>query len=196
MKVRVEPLLGEAIGCTLPDLARLRIEVFRDYPYLYDGDLAYEVNYLDRFSQAPDALIVAAFDGDRLIGASTGAPLRHQQESFRTPFTGKGISVDEVFYFGESVLLADYRGQGLGHVFFDERENHARSLPETRICAFCSVIRPDGHPARPAGYRSHDRFWRKRGYTPLEGVIARFAWREVGATGETEHSMQFWMRPI
>ena len=31
------------------DLARLRIEVFRDFPYLYEGDLDYERQYLSTF---------------------------------------------------------------------------------------------------------------------------------------------------
>ena len=35
-------LTGDAVAGALDDLARLRIAVFRDWPYLYDGDVAYE----------------------------------------------------------------------------------------------------------------------------------------------------------
>ena len=44
--MRVEALRGADLEAVIDDLARLRISVFRDWPYLYDGDLAYERAYL------------------------------------------------------------------------------------------------------------------------------------------------------
>lgn len=35
-------LTGDTLTSALDDVARLRISVFRDWPYLYDGDLEYE----------------------------------------------------------------------------------------------------------------------------------------------------------
>ena len=32
---------SDAISAVIPDLARLRIGVFREFPYLYDGSLDY-----------------------------------------------------------------------------------------------------------------------------------------------------------
>ena len=78
---------------------------------------------------------------------------------------------------------------------FDAREAHARDLGHD-FSAFCSVIRPADHPARPADYRPLDDFWRKRGYAPLEGVFARFSWKDLGQPRETEKKLQFWMRPL
>ena len=52
-------LTGDSVGAVLDDLARLRIAVFRDWPYLYDGDPAYERDYL-RAYQSPGAVVVAA----------------------------------------------------------------------------------------------------------------------------------------
>ena len=40
--IQLESLTGDAARATLLSLARLRIEVFYAFPYLYDGDLAYE----------------------------------------------------------------------------------------------------------------------------------------------------------
>ena len=39
--LRIERLSGDALLQYLPELARLRITVFRAFPYLYDGDMAY-----------------------------------------------------------------------------------------------------------------------------------------------------------
>jgi len=91
--------------------------------------------------------------------------------------------------------MPDYRGRGVGHGFFDAREAHARALGHD-ICVFCSVIRPEDHPARPAGHRPLDAFWRGRGYAPVPGATAHISWKELGAEEETDHALQFWMRRL
>ena len=40
MSLELKPLTGEALSAALPGLAKLRITVFRAWPYLYDGDAA------------------------------------------------------------------------------------------------------------------------------------------------------------
>lgn len=193
MSLRVDSLTGEAIAPVIEGLAALRIRVFRDWPYLYEGDAEYERKYLQVYRANPRAIVVAAFDGPTLVGAATGLPLVDADAEFQAGFEGQEIS--DIFYCAESVLLPEYRGQGAGHRFFDLREDHARALGFRRVC-FCGVIRPENHPARPADYRPLDGFWKRRGYAPLPGVTARFGWRDIGATEETEKPMQFWMRNL
>jgi GNAT superfamily N-acetyltransferase len=194
--LRYEALTGAALAAAVPALAELRIAVFRDWPYLYDGDPAYEARYLARFAAAPDAVMIAAYDGDRLVGASTGLPLAAEHAEFTAPFATAGHDVARVFYLGESVLLPRYRGEGAGHRFFDGREAHARALGRFALTAFCRVMRAAGDPRRPAGYRDLDPFWTKRGYAPVPGLVAQFSWTEIGATEETPQAMQFWARPL
>ena len=145
-------LSGAALAGYLPELAQLRIRVFRDWPYLYDGDLAYEERYLQTYIQAPDSVIVLAFNGDSVVGASTGIPLKHETADVKQPFIDAGFDIDSVFYCGESVLLSAYRGQGAGVEFFDQREAHAREIGGFAYSCFCGVQRPDNHPSRPADY--------------------------------------------
>ena len=187
-------LTGDAVGAVLDDLARLRIAVFRDWPYLYDGDLDYERDYL-RAYQSPGAVIVVAYDGDRVIGAATGAPMEDHADDFSAAFAHRPEPLEQIFYCAESVLLPEYRGHGLGHAFFDGREAHARALGR-RYSAFASVIRPDDHPLRPQGYRPLDGFWQKRGYAPLPNVVAGFDWKDIGATETTRKPLQFWMKEL
>lgn len=190
----VRPLGRDEMLGRLADVAGLRIAVFRAYPYLYDGDLAYERDYLASYVSSPGSVIVGAFDGDRLVGASTGVPLDHEPEWAQAPFRAAGIPVAEVFYLGESVLHPEYRGAGVGVRFFEERERHASSLGR-RLAAFCAVERPNDHPARPAAYVPLDAFWGRRGYERTD-LSTRLSWREVGDDVETEKSMRFWWKRL
>ena len=194
-EITVRALTGADLESALDGVAALRIAVFRDWPYLYDGSQEYEREYLQTYRDSADALLVGAFDGDRLIGASTSTPMEDHAEGFAGPLATIGLPVKSILYGAESVLLAAYRGQGLGHRFFDLREEHARRLGRSHV-AFCSVVRPDTHPLRPGQFRSNDAFWLGRGYRPLPGVFGEFAWKDVGDAAETTKPLQFWMRAL
>lgn len=200
--VSVEPLKGGALAAALPALARLRIAVFREWPYLYEGSLDYEQGYLARFAEAEAAVIVAAKDtaSSEIVGVATGAPLGEHTKEFVPLFEGHGFDPARVFYCGESVLLPAYRGRGIGHAFFDHREAHARSVSGpsggyTHI-TFCGVVRAGDDPRAPSGYRPLDGFWRKRGYEPVAGLIGSYSWREIGQDAETRKQMRFWMKAL
>ena len=195
MSLDFHTLTGAQIAPAIDGLAALRIRVFRDWPYLYEGDPDYERGYLRTYQDNPHAIIVAALKGDRLVGAATGLPMRDADPDFAAAFEDTAHRLSDIFYCAESVLLREHRGQGAGHRFFDLREAHARALGLSHI-AFCSVIRPDDHPARPAGYRALEPFWRKRGYAPLDGVIAQFRWRDLGDDHETAKPLQCWMKRL
>ncbi|HET6321337.1 MAG TPA: GNAT family N-acetyltransferase [Hyphomicrobium sp.] len=196
MALEVKSLTGEEINAVLPALARLRIAVFRDWPYLYDGTLDYEEKYLATFAAAPGAVCIIAKDGDDIVGASTAAPMIEHADEFAEPFEKAGFDLNRIFYCGESVLLKSHRGHGLGHAFFDGREAHARKLGGFTHSTFCRVVRPDDHPLKPADYVPLDGFWKKRGYAPVEGLIATYDWKDIDQPGETTHQMQFWMKPL
>jgi GNAT superfamily N-acetyltransferase len=189
-------LTGRELGPVLPALAELRIRVFRDWPYLYDGTLEYEASYLRKFSAAKDAVIVVAREGERIVGASTASPLLGHADEFAKPFAEQGYDLDKVFYFGESVLLPEYRGRGLGRAFFDVRESHARRSGPFEIAAFCAVVREASDPRAPAGYHPLDAFWNKRGYFKQEALTTTFPWKELGQDEEVLHPMQYWIKRL
>lgn len=195
-EIQVRRLAGDALGPWLDAVARLRIAVFRDWPYLYAGDLDYERGYLQAYARSPDSVFVLAFDGDAVVGASTGLPLADDTDQFQRPFRDAGRAVDDVFYFGESVLLPAYRGRGLGHRFFDEREAHAAALGRFAWTGFCAVDRHPADPRRPAGHRGNEAFWAKRGYLRQPGLTVHLAWQEIGEPAPTDKPLTFWLRPL
>ncbi len=195
-ELAVKELIGAEIAAVIPDLARLRIAVFREYPYLYDGSLEFEAEYLKTYLACPDSLVVVASDGDRVVGASSALPMIAETSEVQEPFLRAGFALEQVFYLAESVLLPEYRGRGLGHAFFDARENHARRLGGYRFSSFCAVQRPANHPARGEDYRTLDGFWQSRGYEKREDLQTAFSWREIGEDRESLKPMTFWVKPL
>ena len=194
--VVLEPLSGETLRAALPDLAALRIRVFREWPYLYAGDADYERRYLATFAAAPGAVVIGARDpgSGRMVGAATGCPLAHADPAFAAPFRAAGHDPADWFYFGESVLEPTHRGRGIGVAFFTARAAQARAQGFARAC-FCAVVRDAGDPRASAGHTPLDAFWTRRGYRRLD-LTTSFPWREVDAAAESDHPMAFWGREL
>ncbi|WBO60379.1 GNAT family N-acetyltransferase [Acidocella sp. MX-AZ03] len=139
-KLELETVTGEEAQAALPDLARLRIEVFREFPYLYDGDEAHERDYLQTYVRVKGAAIVLARIGERIVGAATCLPLSAETQAVKTPFLEAGIDISDIFYFGESVLEKAYRGRGLGLGFSSRASARpAPMAPPWRRSAPCSA---------------------------------------------------------
>lgn len=187
-----DPELRRQLG----DLARLRIEVFRDFPYLYDGTADYEEKYLKTYTDCAESVVVIVRDGDKAIGATTGLPLDAETEEFQQPFVENGLDPKSVFYCGESVLLRNYRGRGIYAKFFAEREGHARSLGRFSWASFCCVQRPADHPLRPTDYQPLDPIWAKFGYVRHPELATEYAWKDVDQAEETLKPMIFWLKPL
>lgn len=188
-------LTGDEMRARLDDLARLRIAVFRAWPYLYKGTMGHEREYLPRYAEARTGTLVVARDGERIVGASTALGLDEEGDTVRAPFEAAGMDHSRIFYFGESVLLPEYRGQGVGVRFFEEREAAARAHGYSHA-AFCSVMRPEDHPARPADYVPLDGFWARRGYVKRPDLVGTFHWKDIGDAGESAKPMVYWMKTL
>lgn len=195
MSLVVERVRGAEIERHLLALAQLRIDVFREFPYLYAGSLDYERTYLANYASSPAALVVIARDGDRIVGASTAMPLATHSDDVVPALRGAGYDPERVYYFGESVLDRTYRGRGLGNAFFVEREAHARALGFA-TATFCAVHRPADHPRRPADYQPLDRLWIKHGFTRRPDVTTTFSWLDLDDTVETPKPMVFWTKEL
>ncbi len=193
--LNLETITGSRISSAVAELARLRITVFREWPYLYDGDEAYERDYLEVYARCPEAAVILARDGGTVVGASTCLPLTEETQAVRQPFEMRGIDVRRFFYFGESVLLPAFRGKGVGVTFFDVRER-AACAAKADFAVFCAVRRPENHPKRPKNETDMPRFWQARGYIPLPGVFCEMRWTEIGQAETLSHELDFWIKPL
>lgn len=191
----IKSFYGPEITPYIPALAELRIKVFYDFPYLYKGNLEYEKNYLEIYPKSAKSVLVAAFDGDQIVGAATALPLLDEADYVIAPFKEAQMNLSDIYYFAESVLLKDYRGLGLGHQFFDGRELAAQKFNFKTVC-FCAVNRPVDHSQRPTDYRPLDEFWLKRGFVKQPQLMSEFSWCDLDESVETKKKMTYWMREL
>lgn len=194
-------LNGSEIKSYLDRLGILRISVFREYPYLYEGTLEYERAYLAPLSESMDSLVVLVIDGDSIVGFSSATPLSSTHKELQIPFYNHNIEIGRILYLGELVLLPDYRRKGLGRRLMQENIQYAIDKQRFDSLALCAVDRSNYPINPPSGYRSSDSLWRLAGFvragedgTPL--IEATFSWRVVGETEESEHPMTFWTRSL
>jgi hypothetical protein len=194
--IKALPFTGKNVKNYLPSIARLRVEIFRDFPFLQEKTIDAELDLLKKYIQCEEAIVVIVFDGSTIVGASTGIPFHCESEAMQRHFQHHRQDPASFFFFSESLLLKPYRGRGIGHHFFDLREEHVLQLKQfPRIC-FCSIIRPADHPKKPIDYMPLNDFWRKRGYTEHPEMQYSLTWQDHHEKKPTEKSLIFWIREL
>jgi len=188
-------LTGAVIADALNDLATLRLEIFPEYPYLYQGRREDEIAYLGTYAKTPDACVILACDGSTVIGAATGMPLVHEDAQIRDAFAGTTFPLNEVYYVGELLLRPTYRNCGLGRKLLAQLESLIRSLGSYRRLTCATVERPDDHHMRPRDYAPITRFLARTGFVQLFGVTTCFMWLETDGV-KRDHPMQFWSKEL
>ena len=191
--LQIHQVHGPDLEPFIEGLGRLRITVFREYPYLYEGTLAYEREYLKSYLNSANSMVALVLDGDEIVGATTCVPMVDEGPEFQEAFVKAGYDLSTICYFGESILLPSHRGKGLGKEFFRLREDHAQRLG-AKITTFCAVDRPASHPLQPSDYTPLDGLWKKQGYERHPELQATFHWKEAGEPEESPKTLTFWVK--
>ncbi len=194
--IKVIPYTGSEAKKFIPEIARLRMEIFREYPFLYIGDYEYETKYLHKFISAKDAIVVVAWNGDEIIGVSTGLPFAFESAEVKKPFVEHGLLPNDYFYYGESVLQKKHRKKGIGHLFYVEREKHVRNLKVFKAICFCTVERDKEDPRRPADFKPLNGFWAKEGFIQHPELTCQIPWQEIDEPSETPKTMVYWIKNL
>ncbi|MCB0420571.1 MAG: hypothetical protein KDD61_06230 [Bdellovibrionales bacterium] len=196
MSVKIESVSGRELEDWLDRLAELRIEVFREYPYLYEGDIDYEREYLQTYVKSARSHIVLVLDDTKLVGASTAIHIMDESEEFKSPFIKNHYDLSNIVYFGESIIKKEYRGQGLGRRFFELRETFSKQiLSDLKWTTFCAVERECNHPLQPEGYKNLHGLWEKMGYKRIDQLKTQYRWKDIDKDIEDAKNMVFWTKP-
>jgi GNAT superfamily N-acetyltransferase len=178
----------------------MRIEGFRDFPYLYEGNFAYEEKYLEGYAKEARALLIRVLDGEDLAAVATATPLASSADIVAEAperFAALGHDPAEFYYYAEILVKKAYRGRGIAERIYRERERLAREWGYKHLC-LAVVQRPEAHPLRPADYKSPERIWVRDGFVKTTIEIA-FSWPTILAPGKVEdreNPMTFWMRRL
>jgi len=194
-ELKIIRLKGNAILPYISDLAKLRIKIFKDYPYLYEGNLEYEMNYLKTYISFADSIMILIIDREHIVGASTAIPLEFETVEFKKPFLDHGMKIQDIFYLGESVLLPNYRGKNIYRHFFNERESTAIEYG-CCITAFCGVERSPDDSRRPNNYVPLDKVWEHFGYEKHPELCAFYEWKEIGEATISKKPLVFWLKNL
>lgn len=145
--IAIETLKGKQLVSHLSELAKLRLTVFREYPYLYEGNLDFERHYLSLFANSEDAFLAIAKEGNKVIAAISGFPLDCAQKEIRNAFTHYPMSTKEIFALCEIVVLKEYRSQKIGTLLYREFENQLSSSRYKKIVLW-QVIKSQNDPKK------------------------------------------------
>lgn len=189
-------LIGNDIIEGIDEIARLRIDIFAEYPYLYDGCVSYEVESLSKFANIKQSFMVVMKDKGHIIGLLTGLPLAHEQPAVRRPFTNSMYPLNSTFYFSEVLMYPAYRGNGFASKLFKLAEQYVSQLCTYMYIALANVVREANHLKRPSAYRPLDGMWQHFGYKPLANHICIMDWQEHGDDHETAKPLMFWIKSL
>jgi len=187
MKIIRGPGIAKYIDC----LGKFRISIFRDFPYLYDGDISYERKYLGRYAQSESAVLCLVDDEHGLRAACTGIPLRDEEDASKSVFSVEEVA--NIFYIGEVMIRADARRGGLGQKLLSEMIDLAAADGYRQIVLF-TVDRGFDPPLRPERYWSPEPLWRKFGFERDPEKRVLFSWKDVGSDVATAKPMSVWIR--
>ena len=188
-------LVGAEALAAVEAIGRLRIAIFREFPYLYEGSMEYERRYLQTYFRSPLSLVILVEHQGAVIGASTGLPASDAEEEVRAPLVARGFDPSQVFYCGEALLLPEYRGRGISSQFFGCGDRYARQIG-AKWQTFITVVRPDDHPSKPPHYSSLDVLWAAQGFAKVEGLTTHMRWKDLGHPVETDHLLEYWLKPL
>lgn len=188
-------LLGVEAQERLETIARLRLSIFREFPYLYDGKMEDELAYLKQYADNNEAAVIITLAGEEIAGAATGLPLSCESAEMTAPFAATPYPVESIYYIGEMLFYPPYRNRGLGTECLSLMDQYVRSSGKYRYLTCATIIRPADHPLRPDDYLPIERFLERNMFLKLQGVATSFAWKELDGV-RRDHDMQFWIKEL
>jgi hypothetical protein len=194
--IHVRSFTGLGLRPYIHSVAKLRLEVFKEYPYFKDPDLTQEMHYLRKIASCREAIGVLIFDGTTLVGVSIGYPLDAAEPALLGPWKGHTQEINGYFYFENSSLLKRYRGRGIGHHFFDAKEAHVAHHKKYKHICFCIPDSLESDLNRSSDFLLPIDFWRKRGYIHHPEMKGMLAWKKIGEAHPKEHRMSFWVKDL
>jgi len=199
--LKIEVYTGRAISEHIFEVAEFRIRYFRDFPYLYAGNLGYESEYLAGYAKDSSSILVKISDeGGKLLGVSTGLPLATDADILEGAvemFVNAGLAPKDYYYYGEIILDYSIRGHGFSRCVYSLQDSYAHARGFSKV-AIATVVRDAGDPRRPVDMADAVVVWKGLGFTKT-GIEFDYHWPTIesdGAVLDRLNPMVYWTRGL
>lgn len=196
----IKLLTNQEVTPLLPFVASLRINVFREYPYLYDGNFKEEMDDLEHCAQLPHNAIAIAYHKNTPIGFLYGIPLVEFQSHFENPvidlFKEKNLQPETCYYFADVIILPEHRGNHLTKKLFDVLEAYAQENGYSS--ASFITENHEVHPLKPVDYKSLAPLWTYLQYKKT-GLQSEGSWQTHqpdGSIKKQKHLADIWFKQL
>jgi GNAT superfamily N-acetyltransferase len=200
MNITIEIFTGNDSEPYIETVSKLRIEAFKEYPYLYMGELDYERQYMRGYTKDDRAMIAIATCDGKLAGISTGIPLTSDSEivsEAKIIFLNENIDIEDYYYYGELIILPEFKGKGILTKLLSAQDELIRSWGYKHACGL-TVVREDNHPLKPAGYKSPYKIGERLGYKRTN-IRTQFDWPTIQSDGRVKNEkniLEFWIKDL
>ena len=197
--IAIQRFEGSACRAILPEVARIRIRLFKGHPYYYAGTLDYEMDYLKAMADYPQSLVILARHEEVVVGAATSLPLASEADILKETaraFEKAGIDPSTGYYYGEILVDPTVRNQGIARQFYRTRQGFAKAHGFSFVCF--AAINNEGRSV-PDTYYDPQPFWQKMGFTHYPEISFPYSWPTIqpdGSVVDQEHILSFWMKSI
>ena len=190
MELRIETFRGAEILPYLEIFSQMRLKNFCHFPYLYAGNLKDDLIYTRQYSAVSKGMLIAAFNGENIIGIRSGIPLlSHTLISKQKcqQLEAQGLDIKEYYYCGEIIVDPAFRKMGIGNQLMKKFIGEVETMKYSGLMAVTS-IRPANHPLRPQKYFDTGIFLGKFGFKKSP-VVFSAQWPTHQAGGDIKEQM-------
>lgn len=193
-------LEGRAMAPVAGFIAQQRIEQFREYPYLYEGNLEEGLDIFEQLMNVPYSVAVVLYCNDEPVGYAAGMPLNFYLEydlmESKEILAQRGVDSADYYYIADVIILPNHRGQSLVTHLFNELEMYAWDNGFEYMSLVCESYKR--HPLKPVGYKELDGLWQVLGYE-YAGFDIQGNWntlQPIGAPVFQDHPLPYWVKKL
>lgn len=187
--IKYEILQGEKIQSRLSEIIILCDTIYRQYPYLYNGDDAGYTEYVRSYSASPNSVVILAFANDEAIGIAMGMPMKETREYYTAPFTAHYMDVNDIFYLGEFGIKPEHHQLGISFDMYRQFEEIVRATQKFSTIAFWEILNPMKCEELHQAYRA-------TGFSYHPELSFELWWQNIGETNESAHLAQYWIKSL
>lgn len=175
--------------------------IFAEWPYLYQqSDPLEDVNYiLERYANQSDSAVCIAFEGNKAVGAAMGVPLTQAPQHYREAFPENEQRPDDIFYWGELVVLKEYRGEHIATELLTRLGKYVTESGKYKAICFANVEREADYRLshlKPEKYVSLDELWKRFGFEKRLDIRMQGKWTVLNERVESLHEMFVWWKKL